>query len=538
MEYTNSMKKWLVVIILSFAQFIMVLDSTVMNVSISEIVADLHTSVSGLQIAITFYTLVMAAMMLTGGKLGDIWGRLKTFKIGLLIYGIGALITAISTGLPTLIIGWSFVEGFGAVLVIPAVVALVAANYKGKDRVVAYGILGAVSGAAAAAGPLIGGAVTTYLSWRYVFAAETVIVLIILFFFVNKIKDIEIKNKSTLDIPSVLLSAGGIFMIVYAILQSKTWGWIDPMSAPVINGQPFTPFGYSVVPFMIIIGIGILWFFTQRQIHLKSINKTPLLDVSMLRIAALRSGLANITIQYLLTGGLFFILPVYLQMTLGLDALSTGLKILPLSVALVFFSLLGAKLVSKYSPKKIMVIGKYLIIGGLFILLYSIGPDLKDTMFQIGMFLVGGGMGLMASQIGNVILSSVEDTQTSEAGGLQGTFQNLGSSFGTALIGSVLIASLTTGFVTNATDTSSTLPTNIQQYITDNSKSGISVVSKNDVYNYSIDKGLTKTEATDISDYYSEAQMASLKKSMLVLAFLALLGLLFSKGLPDQIIKK
>jgi len=532
------MKKWLVVIILSFAQFIMVLDSTVMNVSISEIVADLHTSVSGLQIAITFYTLVMAAMMLTGGKLGDIWGRLKTFKIGLLIYGIGALITAISTGLPTLIIGWSFVEGFGAVLVIPAVVALVAANYKGKDRVVAYGILGAVSGAAAAAGPLIGGAVTTYLSWRYVFAAETVIVLIILFFFVNKIKDIEIKNKSTLDIPSVLLSAGGIFMIVYAILQSKTWGWIDPMSAPVINGQPFTPFGYSVVPFMIIIGIGILWFFTQRQIHLKSINKTPLLDVSMLRIAALRSGLANITIQYLLTGGLFFILPVYLQMTLGLDALSTGLKILPLSVALVFFSLLGAKLVSKYSPKKIMVIGKYLIIGGLFILLYSIGPDLKDTMFQIGMFLVGGGMGLMASQIGNVILSSVEDTQTSEAGGLQGTFQNLGSSFGTALIGSVLIASLTTGFVTNATDTSSTLPTNIQQYITDNSKSGISVVSKNDVYNYSIDKGLTKTEATDISDYYSEAQMASLKKSMLVLAFLALLGLLFSKGLPDQIIKK
>jgi MFS family permease len=532
------MKKWLVVAVLSCAQFIMVLDSTVMNVSISEIVADLHTSVSGLQVAITFYTLVMAAFMLTGGKFGDIWGRLKAFKIGLFVYGVGALITSISVGLPMLVVGWSFVEGFGAVLVIPAIVALVAANYKGKDRVVAYSILGAVSGAAAAAGPLIGGAVTTYLSWRYVFAAETVIVLIILIFFASMIKDVDIKNKSTLDIPSVLLSAGGIFMIVYAILQSKTWGWIEPLSAPTINGQPFTPFGYSVVPFMIAIGVGILWFFVERQIKLKSKNKSPLLDVAMLRIPALRSGLSNITIQYLLTGGLFFVLPVYLQMTLGLDALSTGLKILPLSIALVVFSLLGARLVSKYSPKKIMVLGKYLIIGGLFALLYSIGTELNNLVFQIGMFLVGGGMGLMASQIGNVILSSVEENQTSEAGGLQGTFQNLGSSLGTALIGSVLIASLTTGFVSSATDSSSTLPKNVQQYISDNSKSGLSVVSKTDVYNYSINKGLTKSEADTISNDYSSAQLASLKKSMLALTFLALLGLFFSKGLPDQVIKK
>jgi MFS family permease len=167
------MKKWLVVIILSLAQFLMVLDGTVMNVSISEIVASLHTSVAGLQIAITFFTLVMAAMMLTGGKMGDIWGRLKTFKIGLLIYGIGALITALSINLPMIVFGWSFVEGFGAVLVIPAVAALVAANYQGKDRVVAYSILGGVSGIAAAAGPMIGGAITTYASWRYVFAGES-----------------------------------------------------------------------------------------------------------------------------------------------------------------------------------------------------------------------------------------------------------------------------------------------------------------------------------------------------------------------------
>ncbi|MEI6850692.1 MAG: MFS transporter [Candidatus Saccharibacteria bacterium] len=532
------MKKWLVVIVLSLAQFIMVLDSTVMNVSISEIVADLNTTVAGLQVAITFFTLVMAAMMLTGGKIGDILGRLKTFKYGLLIYGIGALITSLSVSLPMLIFGWSFIEGLGAVLVIPAVVALVAANYEGKDRVVAYSILGAVSGAAAAAGPLIGGAVTTYLSWRYVFAFETIIVLIILFFFASKIKDIKIIKKPTLDKISVMLSATGIFFIVFAILQSKTWGWIDPMSAPMINGHEFTPFGYSVVPFMIAIGIGILWFFFDRQIKLKKDGKSPLLDVSMLKVPALRTGLANITIQYLITGGLFFVLPVYLQMSLGLDALSTGLKILPLSFALVVFSLLGARLVGKYSPKRIIVMGKYLIIAGICALLFSMGPEIKDIMFQIGMFLVGGGMGLMASQIGNVILSSVEETQTSEAGGLQGTFQNLGSSFGTAVIGSVLIASLTTGFITSATDSSSVLPDQVKTYISDNSKAGISVVNKNEIYNYSIKKGLSKDEANEVTDYYMNAQMASLKKAMLTLLFLALMGLLFSKGLPEELIKK
>jgi MFS family permease len=531
------MKKWQVVIILSLAQFIMVLDGTVMNVSISEIVADLHTTVSGLQIAITFYTLVMAAFMLTGGKMGDIWGRLKTFKYGLLIYGIGALVTAFSANLTGLVVGWSFVEGLGAVMVIPAIAALVVANYQGRDRVVAYGVLGGVSGMAVAAGPLIGGAITTYLSWRYVFASETIIVGIILLFFASKIKDIETERKSTLDIPSVLLSAGGIFLVVFAILQSKIWGWIEPMSALTIMGKEITPFGFSIVPFMIAAGIGVLWYFGRRQIKLKNQGKSALLDVSMLRIPVLKSGLLNITIQYLLTAGLFFILPIYLQMVLGLDALSTGLKIMPLSAALIIFSLLGARMVSKYTPKRIIVVGKCFIIAGMVAFLYSIDPEIKNFVFTVGMFMVGGGIGLIASQISNVILSSVKETQSSEAGGLQGTLQNLGSSFGTALIGSILIAALTTGFIANATSASSALPTQVKSYIADNSKAGIMVVSKDDVYDYSLSKGLSDVEATEVADFYLDAQMKSLKEAMLVLTFLALLALVFTKGLPNELIK-
>ncbi len=531
------MNRWRAVIILSCAQFVMLLDSSVMNVSISNIVADLGTTVAGIQLAITLYTLVMAALMLTGGKLGDIWGRRKTFKYGLVIYGIGSLITAFSLNLPMLLVGWSIIEGLGAVLVIPAIAALIAANYKGKDRAVVYGILGAVSGAAVALGPLIGGAVTTYASWRYVFAAETVAVLAIFFFFANKITDIVTAKNTKLDMPSVGLSALGLFLVVLAILQSKVWGWVKPMSAPEINGQAITPFGFSIVPFMIALGVLVLWYFIGRQQKLKSVHKDPLLDPDSLKIPHMQSGLSNITIQYLLTAGLFFVLPIYLQMVLGLDALQTGLKILPLSLALVLFSIVGSRMVSRFPPKKIIVWGKFLIAAGMFIILIAIDPQLSNFMFIIGMLTVGAGVGLMASQIGNVILSSVDDTRSSEAGGLQGTFQNLGMSVGTALIGSVLIASLTTSFVNAASGPSSTLPASVQSYITDNSQAGIAVVTNKQVYDYSISKGLTASESSSISDYYLDAQMSSLKTSMLALTFLALLGLMFSKQLPNELIK-
>src|SRR5436309_300132 len=174
------MRKWLPLIILAAAQFIMVLDSSVMNVSISRIVADLNTTVTGVQSAITMYTLVMAAFMLVGAKLGDILGRDRAFGLGLAVYGLGSLITALSPNLTVLLIGWSGIEGLGAVLVIPAIAALTAANYEGKERAFAYGMIGGAAGAAIAAGPLIGGYVTTTWSWRYVFVGEVVVVIAVL----------------------------------------------------------------------------------------------------------------------------------------------------------------------------------------------------------------------------------------------------------------------------------------------------------------------------------------------------------------------
>src|SRR6187549_432205 len=229
------MKNWLVIVILAVSQFVMVLDSTVMNVSISQVATDLGTTITGMQAAITFYTLTMAAFMLTGGKLGDKLGRGRAFKIGAVIYGIGSLITGLSQNLGTLLFGWSLVEGLGAVLVIPAIAALAAINYTGKARVAAFSILGAATGLAAATGPLIGGLATTYASWRFVFSAETVIMIAVLIF-AGRIKDVPATPSLKIDIPSVILSAGGMALLVFGVLQSKTWGWFTPLISGEMSG--------------------------------------------------------------------------------------------------------------------------------------------------------------------------------------------------------------------------------------------------------------------------------------------------------------
>jgi len=413
--------KWLPVIILAFAEFVMVLDSTVMNVSISTVVKDLNTTVTSMQAAITFYTLTMAALMLLGGKLGDIWGRKRTLMIGAIVYAMGSFITSISQNFTMLFIGWSIVEGIGAVMVIPAIAALTASNYTGKDRVKAYAIIGAVAGAAAAAGPLIGGYVTTYLSWRYVFAAEVIIMAGVILF-MKYIRDNSRPSHTRIDIPSALLSSSGLILVVFGLLQSKAWGLIEPRAIPTIGGVEIAPFGISIVAYIIALGVVVLYLFWRRQQKLESKNANPLLRISMLKSAQLKSGLGVLLAQYLVIGAVFFVIPVYLQMTLGLDALSTGLRILPLSIALVLASAIGARLVDKWSPRKIIRAGQIALVLGVVFLLASIDIQLQKPIFSIGMFVVGIGIGLLASQLGNINMSAVSEKQTSEVGGLQGVF--------------------------------------------------------------------------------------------------------------------
>jgi MFS family permease len=519
--------------IFASAQFVMVLDSSVMNVSISQIVADLDTTIQGVQLAITAYTLVMAALMLAGAKLGDILGRDRTFAIGLAVYGVGSLTTALSPSLTVLLIGWSLVEGIGAALVMPAIVSLVAGTYDGKQRALAFGIVGGVAGAAIAAGPLIGGWVTTELSWRYVFAGETVIVAVILLLRRRLKRFPPAARRPQLDGVGVGLSALGLGLAVFGILKSSEWGLIEPRGALTIGGTEITPFGFSVVPFFVLAGLGLLACFAIWEERRERLGRDVLLDRSLLRIPPLRAGLTTLLMQQLLLLGTFFVLPVYLQVVLGLDAFETGKRLFPMSVTMFAAALLGPKLAAGFAPKRVAQAGLLALALASVLLLGTIDVELNEAGFAIALAVFGIGAGLLLSQLGNVIMSSVASEKTNEAGGLQGTAQNLGASLGTALIGSILIAALTNGLI-DRIEANPAVPPPVRAEVAQRTEQGIPIVPVDDVERAALDQGLPADQAQALADDYGDAQLDGLKRAIGAIAVFALLALWFTRRLPGR----
>jgi EmrB/QacA subfamily drug resistance transporter len=511
----------------------MVLDSSVMNVSISQIVADLDTTIQGVQLAITAYTLVMAAFMLAGAKLGDILGRDRTFAVGLAIYGLGSLTTALSPNLTVLLLGWSLVEGLGAALVVPAIVSLVAGTYSGKQRALAFGIVGGVAGAAVAAGPLIGGWVTTEFSWRYVFAGEVVIVAVILVVRRRLPRSAGVERRPKLDLVGVALSALGLGLVVFGILKSSTWGLIEPRGALTIGGEEITPFGFSMVPFVILAGLGCLAAFAMWEERRERQGRDTLLDRSLLKIEHLRAGLSTLMMQQLILLGTFFVLPVYLQVVLGLDAFETGKRLFPMSVTMFIAALTGPRLAAGFAPKRVAQAGLLALAAASVVLLGTIDVELSETTFGLALALFGVGAGLLLSQLGNVIMSSVDPAKTNEAGGLQGTAQNLGASLGTALIGAVLIGALTSGFVSRV-EQNPAVAEPVKERVQQVEQAGIPVVPVEDVEQAALDEGVEPAQAEAIADDYGDAQLQGLKRAIGAVAIFALLGLWFTRRLPDR----
>lgn len=525
---------WLPLAVLAAAQFVMVLDSSVMNVSITQIVADLDTTIAGVQLAITAYTLVMASLMLAGAKIGDIIGRDKAFAIGLAIYGLGSLTTAISPNLGVLLLGWSTIEGIGAALVIPAIVSLIAATYSGPQRALAFGVIGGVAGAAVAAGPLIGGWVTTEFSWRYVFAGETVIVIVILLIRRRLAAAPRVEHPPKLDVVGVLLSVSGLGLVVFGILKSSSWGLIQPRGALTINGTEITPFGFSVVPFLIGAGLAILAGFAMWEERREREGKDTLLDRSLLRIVPLRGGLTTLMMQQLILLGTFFVLPVYLQVVLGLDAFETGKRLFPMSVTMFIAAMMGPKLAAGLAPRRVAQGGLVALAVASLILMGTIDPELDSAQFALALALFGVGAGLLLSQLGNVIMSSVDPSKTNEAGGLQGTAQNLGASLGTALIGSVLIAAMTTAVDTNINSNPAISPA-MREHVAELTQAGVPIVPVDQVKQGALDEGYPEQEATALADDYAEAQLHALKTAIGAVATLAFLALWFTRELPGRV---
>ena len=519
------------ILILGAAQFVMVLDTTVMNVSISEVVDDLDTTVPDVQLAITAYALVMAAFMLTGAKLGDMYGRRRIFAIGLGVYGTGSLVTALSPSVEVLLVGWSFIEGIGAVMVIPAIAALTAANYSGKERAMAYGMLGGIAGAGVAAGPLIGGFITTVLTWRVVFAAETVIVVAILIFGVRRILPGPSVEREKLDVVGAALSAIGLGLVVFGILKSSEWGLFKPSGALEIGGQEITPFGISAAPFVIAAGVLFLGLFRSWEQRVIARGRQPLLRPDLMKIPQLRGGLSMFVSSYLLMAGTFFVLPLYLQLVIGDNTLETGIKILPVSVTMMLAAIVGSRVADRISPRKIVRLGLLALFVGLIGTMATISPELNAAAFAVSLAIFGAGVGLIVSQLGNVVMSSVGENRASEAGGLQGAAQSLGSSLGTALIGAVLLAGLTTG-LHDSIRADSSIPPDVQEAIVTGTDQGVPMVSSETAEQLATDAGLPADQVATVVDHYEDSQINALKRAFLAASFFALFAFWIAGDLP------
>ncbi|MFJ6574397.1 MFS transporter [Streptomyces sp. NPDC091368] len=519
------MRRWRALIVLGTAQFLMVLDTSVMNVSISQLVDDFDTEVTAIQAVITLYALVMAAFMLIGGRFGDILGRRRVFLIGMTVYGVGSAVTAVAPTLWVLALGWSVVEGLGAALVLPSMAALVAESYRGRDRSVAYGVIGGLAGAGIAVGPLLGGWVTTYLTWRLVFAGEVVVVLAVLLCQGAIPKRPPVGRRPGLDVVGAVLSAVGLGLGVLGVLQSSSWGWVEP------RNPPFTVLGFAPTLFVVGAGVLVLYFFRLWEERREARGADPLVHLALFRRPALSSGLMSLVSQNLILLGLFFTIPLYLQVVQGLDAFETGLRLLPVSVTMLVASLGGAGLGRRAGPRRIVRLALVVLLAAIGWLLATIDPVLDDAQFFGAMALLGLGTGLLASQLGNVVQSSAGEEERSEVGGLQFTAQNLGSALGTALIGSMLIGALAQAFTTQV-EQDPRLSEAARRQTSVALESGVSFVPTEQVHAAAEDAGLPPHEVEAVTDSYASAQLNGLKAAVLATGGITLASFLVTRGLP------
>ncbi|HEX2708069.1 MAG TPA: MFS transporter, partial [Solirubrobacterales bacterium] len=351
----------LVLLTLCAGQFLMMLDSSVMNVSIATVAKDVGTTVTGIQTAITLYTLVMAAFMITGGKIGQIIGRKRAFTIGCIIYGCGSFTTALAPNLGVLLIGWSCLEGLGAALILPAIVALIASNFGRDERPRSYGLVAAAAAIAVAVGPIVGGLFTTYLSWRYVFAGEVLVVIAILVL-ARRIAGGVPEKKVRLDLVGTALSALGLGLIVFGILRAGTWGFV--------KAKPGAPewLGLSPTIWLILAGGVVVWLFAVWENRLVARGAEPLINPAILRTSVLRGGLTSFFFQYFLQGGLFFAVPLFLSIALGLSAIETGVRLLPLSFTLILAAAGIPKVFPDASPRRVVQVGFLAMFAGLVVM--------------------------------------------------------------------------------------------------------------------------------------------------------------------------
>lgn len=442
------MDRWGALVVLCLTMFIVVLDSTMMNVAIPQITEDLDTSVSGVQSVISSYSMIMAALMLAGAKLGAIHGARKVFRISLFVYGAGTAIAALSQNLGMLFLGWSVIEGVAAAALVPLSMALVIFNYQGKERALAFGVLGGFQATAAAIGPIFGGFLTSTISWRVGFGFEVVIVVVVLAMF-SRLGGPDGDKSQSLDWVGTILSVAALASIVFGSLLAGRHGWWTARRPLRIGNTDFAPLGLSVTAWLILAALVFLVLFVHWQKRRERIGETPLIHMRLLANGTFITGFTTDALQSVTLAGLLFVTPLFLQQVLGFDAFGAGVALLPASIAVLVVSFTTTGLGSRIRPRNLILAGAALMGAGLLWMAQILSAQMSAWDMAAPLAVFGAGTGLLLAQVPNITLSSVDPSMGEEASGVQNATKETGTALGTAVIGSVLMVATFSGVVTS-----------------------------------------------------------------------------------------
>ena len=496
--------RWLP-LLLAMAMFVLVVDTTIMNVSIASVAESLDTTVSSVQTAIALEALVSAAFILINSKVGDLIGRKRAYIIGLMAYAIGATAMTLAQSFAAIVIFWAIIGGLGASLLLPAMQSLIHGNFEGAARAKVYALVGAAAAVAAALGPLIGGVITTFWSWRINFALEVLIILVVLSG-ARLIKDVPYVGDRKVDLVGAVLSVVGMGGVVLGILV-----WQEG--------------GEAVLALLAVGAVG-LFSLARWLVRRKRDGKPHLLDPDLFSLPNFRIGVSQQMLQQITLGGAMIVIPLFLQIALEYNALETGLAITPLSLSMFLVALIAGKRVGRRRPAVIVRAGFALALVGMLLIIPVVPQAEADQgawVLLIPLLIAGSGLGMLVSQLNNFTLAPIEDERASEAAGVNSAAGSFGLSFGLAVAGGIMLATMSFAF-TALTDDSTAIPEDQKQAIAAAMEDDAQVVSDTQLQALLVEE--PPAVQADILAINDEARALSLQVAMLIPVLACLMGLI------------
>jgi EmrB/QacA subfamily drug resistance transporter len=487
-------------LLLAMAMFVLVVDTSLMNVSISAVVRDLDTTVSGVQSAIALEALVSAAFILIGSKVGDLFGRKRAYVLGLLGYATGAIAMTLAQDLLAIVIFWAVIGGLGASLLLPSMQSLIHGNFQGAAQKKVYALVGASAAIAAAVGPLIGGFITTYLSWRVAFLLEAVVIAVVLSG-LGLVRDAPYTGSRRVDPVGAVLSVLGMGGVVLGILVWQEGG--EAVGALIAAGA--TALG------------ALVWWLTRR----KREGKPTLIDPDLFRSKHFRTGISGQTLQQISLGGMMIALPIYLQMVLEYNAMEAGLSLAPLSLTMFGMALLAGRRAGDRRPAAIIRLGFGLLLVGVALVIAIVPRADSGWSLVVPLMIAGSGLGLLVSQLNNYTLAPISEERVSEAAGVNSAGGSFGLSFGLAFAGAIMLAALSIAF-TNKAEGSSVLPPADQQRVAEVLEDDAQVMSNTQLAELLVDEP-AEVQA-EILAINTDARHLALRVALLIPLLAALAG--------------